>query len=68
MVDEDGQPKAYGAGILSSSEELEYCVTDAPKRCELDPEKVVVTSYPMTSLQPLYYVAKSIADMKAKLT
>ena len=68
MVDEDGHPKAYGAGILSGSEELQYCVTDAPKRCEFDLEKVVVTSYPTTGLQPLYYVAKSIEDMKAKLT
>ena len=30
-LDTKGQKKAYGAGIMSSYGELEYCVTDAPK-------------------------------------
>lgn len=28
MCNQGGTPKAYGAGILSSVGELEYCVTD----------------------------------------
>lgn len=31
MCKEDGKLKAYGAGILSSIEELTYCVSDVPK-------------------------------------
>lgn len=30
MCREDGKNKAYGAGILSSLGELEYCTTDKP--------------------------------------
>ena len=31
MCYEKGKPKAYGAGILSSVGELEYCMTDVPE-------------------------------------
>ena len=29
--DDKGQKKAYGAGIMSSFGELEYCVSDKPQ-------------------------------------
>lgn len=38
--DRDGSNKAYGAGIMSSFGELEYCVTDKPKLLPLDPFKI----------------------------
>ena len=34
---ENGKRKAYGAGVLSSVGELEYCLTDEPKCLPLDP-------------------------------
>lgn len=40
MCKEDGALKAYGAGILSSMGELEYCVTDEPKLYPLDPYEI----------------------------
>lgn len=40
MCREDGALKAYGAGILSSMGELEYCVTNKPKHYPLDPEEI----------------------------
>jgi phenylalanine-4-hydroxylase len=40
MCLENGQKKAYGAGILSSFGELEYCVTDKPKFYPLDPFEI----------------------------
>jgi len=40
MCREDGQNKAYGAGILSSFGELEYCLTDTPKLYPLDPYEI----------------------------
>ena len=40
MCREDGALKAYGAGILSSMGELEYCVTNEPKHYPLDPVEI----------------------------
>lgn len=67
MVKEDGFPKAYGAGLLSSCKELQYCITDAPEHQDLVIEKAIVTSYPETGLQPLYFVAETLNDMRKKL-
>ncbi len=67
MVREDDGPKAYGAGILSGCQELEYSCTDVPKREEFDIEIAMATSFPQTGLQPLYFVASSIADMGERL-
>lgn len=67
MVDEDGAPKAYGAGLLSGCQELKYCITDTPKRHDLDIEKAMATTYPETGLQPLYFVSRSMEDMRRKL-
>lgn len=64
---QDGQIKAYGAGLLSSYGELEYCLTDRPELRSFDPEKTGVQEYPITEYQPLYYVAESFEDAKEKL-
>ena len=40
MCYEKGKPKAYGAGILSSVGELEYCMTDVPELKPLDPYEI----------------------------
>lgn len=66
-MDEEGKAKAYGAGLLSGCEELQYCITDTPTRQELEIEKAIATTYPETGLQPLYFVAKSMEDMRSKL-
>lgn len=40
MCKEKGSMKAYGAGILSSVGELEYCLSDKPKYYPLDPFEI----------------------------
>jgi len=40
MCKEGDQLKAYGAGILSSMGELEYCVTDEPKHFPFDTTEI----------------------------
>lgn len=40
MCRENGALKAYGAGILSSIGELEYCLTDKPKLHRFDPNEI----------------------------
>jgi phenylalanine-4-hydroxylase len=37
---ENGKKKAYGAGILSSFGEIEYCLTDKPRFLPLDPFEI----------------------------
>ena len=59
--------KAYGAGLLSSFGELQYCLTDEPKVHPFDPSKTAVTNFPMTTFQPNYFLAESFDDAKEKL-
>jgi phenylalanine-4-hydroxylase len=62
-----GELKAYGAGLLSSYGELQYCLTDKPELRPFDPVKTGVQKYPITEYQPLYYVADSFEDAKDKM-
>ena len=67
---EDGVTrKAYGAGLLSSFGELEYSMglgkpkeeggDGKPQVLDWDPFVAGETNYPITTYQPLYFVAKS---------
>ncbi len=67
LVDEEGIPKAYGAGLLSGNEELQYCVTDRPERRHLDIKESLETKYPESGLQPLYFVASSLEAMRDQM-
>ena len=66
MCKERGNLKAYGAGILSSVGELEYCLTDKPKYYPLDPFEIAQNhlNFPISSMQPYYFVAESFAKAK----
>jgi hypothetical protein len=64
---QQGQIKAYGAGLLSSFGELEYCLSDKPELRTFEPSVTGVTKYPVTEYQPVYYVAESFASAKAKV-
>lgn len=59
--------KAYGAGLLSSFGELEYCLSGKPETRPFNPNITAVTKYPITEYQPIYYVAESFEDAKQKL-
>jgi len=62
-----GKLKAYGAGLLSSFGELEYCLSDKPIHKPFDPLVVSTTKYPITTYQPVYFVTESFEDMKKQL-
>lgn len=64
---QDGQLKAYGAGLLSSFGELQYCLSDKPQVRPFEPAKTCEQEYPITSFQPVYFVADSFDDAKTKL-
>lgn len=63
---EDGQLKAYGAGLLSSYAELQYCLTNEPEIRDFEPVVTGVTKYPITKFQETYYVAESFENAKEK--
>lgn len=69
---QDGARKAYGAGLLSSFGELEYACggragASGPEFRPWEPERAAVQAYPITTYQPVYYVAESLADAKARM-
>ena len=67
MCRQKGELKAYGAGLLSSFGELEYCLSGKPDIKEFDPTKTGVQEYPVTQYQPLYYVTESFEDAQRKM-
>jgi len=72
---EDGQHKAYGAGLLSSFGELEYaCSQDhldseqqSPQFKPWDPNVAATQEFPITTYQPIYFVAESLNDAKLRM-
>jgi len=64
---ENDERKAYGAGLLSSFGELQYCVSDKPSVMPFDPFRASIQPYPITSYQPTYFLAESFKDAKEKL-
>lgn len=69
---EDGERKAYGAGLLSSFGELEYSMGNDPSGktpdiMSWDPFDAAERDYPITEYQPTYYQAESFADAQRKL-
>ena len=67
--DQNQNLKAYGAGIMSSFGELEYCVTDKPIFKPFDPYVIAQNhlEFPISSMQPIYFVAESFSDAKARI-
>merc|ERR1719435_403525 len=63
-----GDLKAYGAGLLSSFGELEYCVSDKPEHREFDPAVTGLQKYPITEYQPVYFVTSSFEDAQRKMS
>lgn len=64
MVEDEGDIKAYGAGLLSSFGELEHAFADQVERRPFDLEQVINTSYDYSDMQPILYVIPSYAELK----
>ncbi|XP_065841074.1 phenylalanine-4-hydroxylase-like [Oscarella lobularis] len=69
LCKQDGNYKAYGAGLLSSFGELKYSIEDAgpPDRKGFDCEEASTTWYPITRYQPIYFVTESFKDAIQKM-
>lgn len=56
--------RAYGAGILSSGGEIEYCLTSPkPNRIPLDIERVMQTDYRIDTYQATYFVIRDFQQL-----
>ena len=64
LAEEDGGPKAYGAAILSSPEEMEHSLARATLR-PFDIAAICGTSFEPTVLQNQLFVAQSLDSMIA---
>jgi len=64
---QNGELKAYGAGLLSSFGELEWSLSGGPELLPFDPDKTGSTKYPITEHQPTYFVTESFEDAKQKM-
>jgi phenylalanine-4-hydroxylase len=59
LIAEDGTLKAYGAGLLSSSGELDYALGDQPRRLPADVAVMVATPHVRAEFQAQYFVIDS---------
>jgi phenylalanine-4-hydroxylase len=64
LIEEEGELKAYGAGLLSSFGELENAFTDKVERRPFDLEQVINTAYDYSDMQPVLYVIPSYEYLK----
>jgi len=74
LLREQGELKAYGAGLLSSFGELQYACGNAqsadrpPPQIEpWIPEQAADQDFPITDYQPLYFAASSLQDAKQQM-
>jgi phenylalanine-4-hydroxylase len=74
LVREHAAVKAYGAGLLSSFGELEHACAprgavpeSRPAYAPWVPEEAARRDYPITEYQPVYFVARSLHDAKARM-
>ncbi|OMJ70588.1 hypothetical protein SteCoe_31402 [Stentor coeruleus] len=60
----DGKKKVYGAGVLSSVDEILNAVYNNTEARFFDPFKACEVPYPITSLQPVYWWSNNFEEAK----
>ncbi|MFT6868181.1 MAG: phenylalanine-4-hydroxylase [Cyclobacteriaceae bacterium] len=59
LIRESGEIRIYGAGILSSAGETNYCLSDQPEHHEFDVDQMIETSYRKDVFQTQYFIIDS---------
>ncbi|MEO0554993.1 MAG: phenylalanine 4-monooxygenase [Bacteroidota bacterium] len=74
LIRENGEPRIYGAGVLSSAGETEYSLSKEPKHFEYHVEQMLNTPYRKDIFQDRYFLIdnyeqlyNSIGEIKASL-
>lgn len=68
LCKQNNEVKAFGAGLLSSFGELQYCLTSEPELKPFEPSITSEQEYPITNFQPLYFVSESFKSAKDKMS
>lgn len=64
LIDEDGQTKVFGAGILSSLGEIPYSLSASVERRPFVTDEVIATDYDSSRMQDLLFVIPSVAFLR----
>ncbi|MFT6871454.1 MAG: phenylalanine-4-hydroxylase [Roseivirga sp.] len=67
LIREDGEVKIYGAGVLSSSGETKYSLSNEPNHFEYDVDKILDTPYRKNSMQDNYFIIDSYEQLYESL-
>lgn len=66
LIEEDGEIRAFGAGLLSSFGELEHAFSDAVERRKFDLEEVINRPFSYSEMQSTLYVIPSYVYLKER--
>lgn len=64
LIQEDGETKVYGAGILSSTSEIPFALSDDVDRRRWKTEEVIATDYDPSRMQSVLFVVPSFAFLR----
>ncbi len=67
LIDELGDIKAFGAGLLSSSGELEHALGDGARRLPAEVQTMVTTPHVRAEFQAQYFVIESFDSLVEKV-
>ncbi len=67
MIREDGQLKAFGAGIMSSPAEARFATSGKPEMIDFDLLTILRTPYRIDVVQPVYFVIDSFEQLADSL-
>ncbi len=67
MIKEEGQPRIFGAGIMSSLGEVKYALSDMPDKRNFNMQEMLLTHYRTDVLQDTYFIIESFSQLCAVL-
>ncbi len=67
LIREDGELRIYGAGILSSSGETKYSLSDKPNHFDYDVDRILDTPYRKDNMQENYFIIDSYEQLYESL-
>ncbi|WP_339904618.1 phenylalanine-4-hydroxylase [uncultured Cyclobacterium sp.] len=67
LIREKNEIKAYGAGILSSSGEMHYSLSDEPRHCAYEVEAVLNTPFWKNKFQDRYFIVNGFDELRDSL-
>ena len=64
LINEDGENKMYGAGIISSKGETLHALSDRPRKKQFEISEIMAHDFRTDVIQEEYYVIDSFAQLK----